>query len=248
MLKVSGPGGVFVLLFAALLPAQAMAQWTAKAQAGVVAARGNTDTDSANAKLDVARDFEKWKPQIGLSGVYASDETGATGQHWEGRGQLDYKFHAKGFSFVSARYEEDRFSGFEYQATYGLGLGWRFFDDKTTKLIAQIGAGYKTLRTRDAMSDDGLIFIPGEREEDLIVQSKVEFERALTNTSKILNKLLVEYGETNTFVQNDLSFQVQIMDSLALALGYSVRHNTEPPPGFDNTDTLTTVNLVYELK
>lgn len=241
------PGAVVICL-AAVTPLDSMAQWSAKAQAGVVAARGNTDTDSANAKFDVAREFEKWKPQLGLAGVYASDEIGATGQRWDARAQLDYKFHPKGFSFVSARYEEDRFSGFEYQATYGMGLGWRFYDDKTTKLITQIGAGYKTLQKRDAFSEDGLTFIPGEREQDLVVQSTVDFEHALTETSQILNKLLIEYGENNTFVQNDLSLQVKIMSSLALALGYSVRYNTDPPPGFETTDTLMTVNLVFELK
>jgi putative salt-induced outer membrane protein YdiY len=35
---------------------------------------------------------------------------------------------------------------------------------------------------------------------------------------------------------------------LALAVGYSVKHNSDPPPGFEKTDTLTTINLVYELK
>lgn len=237
-----------MVCFAATAPFEAMAQLAVKAQAGLVAARGNTDTDSANAKLDVSREYEKWKPQLSLAGVYASDDTGTTGQRWDARAQLDYKFHEKGFSFVSGRYEEDRFSGFEYQATYGLGLGWRFFDDATTKLIAQIGAGYKTLRTRDSVSDDGLTFIPGEREEDMVLQSTVEFERQLTETTQILNKFLVEHGSDNTFMQNDLSLQVKIMSSLALALGYSVRYNTDPPEGFTSTDTLTTLNLVYELK
>jgi putative salt-induced outer membrane protein len=239
---------VVVICLAAALPLQASAQLAAKAQAGIVAARGNTETDSANAKFEIEREFETWKPQASLAGVYASEETGATGQRWDARGQLDYKFHEKGFSFLSARYEEDRFSGFEYQATYGMGFGWRFYDDMTTKLITQIGAGYKTLQSRDAISDDGLTFIPGEREEDLVLQSTVDFKHELTETTQILNKVLVEHGEDNTFAQNDLSLQVKIMSSLALALGYSVRYNTEPPPGFETMDTLTTVNLVYELK
>jgi putative salt-induced outer membrane protein YdiY len=37
-------------------------------------------------------------------------------------------------------------------------------------------------------------------------------------------------------------------EKLALALGYAVRHNTDPPAGFEKTDTLTTVNVVYEVK
>jgi putative salt-induced outer membrane protein YdiY len=41
---------------------------------------------------------------------------------------------------------------------------------------------------------------------------------------------------------------VKVTDVLALAVGYSVRHNTDPPAGFEKTDTLTTIYLVYELK
>jgi len=226
----------------------AHAQWTAKAEAGAVAARGNTEADSANVKLAVGRELRLWKHQVALAAVYASDETGATGQRWEGRGQSDYKFHPKGFWFGSARYEEDRFSGFEYQTTYGTGLGWRFFDTPVTKLTAQIGAGYKSTRTREAFDDDGVTFIPSEQQEELIGQFAVDYEQELTATTKIINKFLVESGATNTFLQNEFSLQVKILESLALAVGYSARYNTEPPDGFEELDTLTTLNLVYEFK
>ena len=240
--------GAAVLAHGALMPSLASAQWTAKAEAGAVAARGNTVTDSANVKLDVAREFVEWKHQLGVSAVYQSDETGATGQRWEGRGQSDYRFHPKGFTFASARYEEDRFSGFEYQATYGTGLGWRFYDDPITKFILQIGVGYKVFRTRDALADDEVTIIPGERQEELIGQLSIDFERELTATTKIVNQFLVESGANNTFVQNEVSVQVKIMESLALAVGYAARYNTDPPTGFEELDTLTTLNLVYELK
>lgn len=231
-----------------VIAAPAQAQWAIKAEAGAVAARGNTTTDSANTKLDVSREFVEWKHSLGLSAVYQSDETGATGQRWEGRGQSDYKFHQKGFLFGSARYEEDRFSGFEYQTTYGAGLGWRFYDDPVTKFIVQLGAGYKVFRTRDALAEDEVTIILGERQEELIGQFSIDFERALTATTKVVDKFLVESGANNTFVQNELSLHVRIMESLALAVGYAARYNTDPPIGFEELDTLTTLNLVYELK
>ena len=49
-------------------------------------------------------------------------------------------------------------------------------------------------------------------------------------------------------MQNDIGIQVQMTDVLALAAAYSVRYNTDPPLGFGKTDTLTTLNLVYEIK
>jgi putative salt-induced outer membrane protein len=228
--------------------APAHAQWTAKAEAGVVAARGNTQTDSANTKLDIARELRLWKHAAGFTGIYASDSTGTTAQRWEARGQSDYKFSLKGFWFASARYEDDRFSGFEYQGTYGTGAGWRFFDDDMTKFIVQLGAGYKSSRTEVGLAEDGVTILPSEQQEEFIGQLGVDFQRVLTPTTKIVDKFLVESGADNTFAQNDFSLQVTIIRSLALAVGYSVRYNTAPPEGFSDTDTLTTLNLVYELK
>ena len=49
-------------------------------------------------------------------------------------------------------------------------------------------------------------------------------------------------------MQNDLGLEVTIKGSLALRLGYQVRHNSDVPPGVDKTDTLTTVGLIYETK
>jgi len=239
---------VVVAAVAGLSALPSYAQWTAKAEAGAVAARGNTTTDSANVKLDVGREFATWKHALGLSAVYASDEMGATGQRWEARGQSDYKFHPKGFWFGSGRYEKDRFSGFEYQTTYGTGLGWRIYDDPITKFIVQVGAGYKVSRTRDSLADDEVTIIEGERQQELIGQFGIDFERQLTATTKIVDKLLVESGANNTFVQNEFSVQVNIIESLALSVGYAARYNTEPPEGFKELDTLTTLNLVYELK
>jgi putative salt-induced outer membrane protein len=239
---------VVVYVCASLFTLNAHAQWTAKAEAGAVAARGNTETDSANVKLDVGREFRRWKNLVSLAAVYASDEIGATGQRWEGRGQTDYKFLSDGFWFASARYEEDRFSGFEYQTTYGTGLGWRFYDDPAIKLTAQIGAGYRVSRERDSFAEDDITFIPGERQEELIGQFSINYEHELTATTKIVDRFLVESGANNTFVQNEVSVQVKIMESLALAVGYAARYNSQPPEEFEELDTLTTLNLVYELK
>jgi putative salt-induced outer membrane protein len=239
----------FLLCSSLILAANvAHAEWTAKAEAGVVAARGNTEADSANLKADLVFKFAQWQHQLGATGVYQSDNTGTTGQRWEVRQQSDYDFSAQGFAYESLRYESDRFSGFTYQATAGSGVGWRFFDDPITKLNVRIGVGYKQYETRDALADDGVTIIPGERKDEMIGQGKGYFEHVLTETTKIVDKALVESGSDNTFAQNDLSLQVQIMGSLALAVGVSVRYNTNPPPGFLNTDTLTTLNLVYEHK
>ena len=55
----------------------------------------------------------------------------------------------------------------------------------------------------------------------------------------------MENASGNTFVQNDAGLAVKMNSSLALKLGYQLRHNSEVAEGFKHTDQLVTTNLVY---
>jgi putative salt-induced outer membrane protein len=228
---------------------EARADWTGKGEAGLVLASGNTDSKTGNLKLDLATTIEQWKHAFGASAIYAAADNETTGQRWEVHEQSDYNFSAKSFWFGAGRYEDDRFSGFNYQATVSTGLGRHFIDTDQTKFIGTAGVGYKFFETRDVFDDTGTVLLqPGESDNEAVFRGTLDFSHSLTTTTKLLDKFLVEAGSNNTFVQNDLGIQVQMTDVLALAAAYSVRYNTDPPLGFGKTDTLTTLNLVYEIK
>jgi len=235
-----------ILALGAVTPAYA--DWTGKGEAGLVISSGNTETETANVKIAMAHEREKWKNSFGLSGLYASDDIGATAQRWEAIAQSDYNFSPRTFWFGAGRYEDDRFSGFDYQATISTGLGRKFIDNDRTKFVGTAGVGYKVFETRDAFDDAGVLIEEGAREDDIVFRGTLDFDHKLTDTTTLVDKFIVETGADNTYYQNDLALQVKINSVLALAVGYSVRHNTDPPIGFEETDTLTTVNLVYEIK
>lgn len=227
----------------------ARADWTGKGEAGVVLASGNTESRNANAKLEVATTADAWKHAVGLTGVYAQADALTTGQRWEVYEQSDYNFSSRSFWFGAGRYEDDRFSGFDYQATLSTGLGRHFIENERTKLTGTAGVGYKILKTRDTYDDTGTILLAeGESDNEAVFRGSVDYSHNLTDTTKLIDQFLVESGAENTYVQNDIGIQVKITDVLALAAAYSVRHNTDPPLGFGKTDTLTTLNLVYEIK
>jgi len=230
-------------------PEARAADWSGKGEAGLVLANGNTNTKNANAKLDLASTTENWKHEFGLAGVYAQSDDLTTGQRWEAFEQSDYNFSPRSFWFGAGRYEDDRFSGFEYQAILSSGLGRHFIDNDHTKLTATAGVGYKIFATRDTYDDTGTVLLQeGDSDNEVALRGTADYTHDLTATTKLIDKFLVESGADNTFVQNDIGIQVKISDVLALAAAYSVRHNTDPPVGFRKTDTLTTLNLVYEIK
>lgn len=236
---------------AALIAAPAAhAQWTGKAELGVLISDGNTEAKSANTKLDLVHEGSKWRNMLGFAALYGENAEFSTAERYEARYQTDYKITDKFSWFFSLRGEQDRFSGFEYQATAATGASYKFIDSPTTQLDASLGAGYRRLKEEILVKSDAgevLDRIEGEEGSEPVLTFSSNYAHNFTENTKITNKLLAESGPDNTAVQNDIALAVSMSKALALAVGVGVRYNSNPPPLAESTDTLMTVNLVYNI-
>jgi putative salt-induced outer membrane protein len=240
---------VAVALLAAALPsAPAFAQWTGKGEAGLVITTGNAETTSGNVKLAMQKAAGDWTHKFGLAGVYIANDVDTTAQRWEAAAQTQRTLNERNYWFGSARYEDDRFSGFNYQGALTTGLGRKFIDSEDTKLSGQIGVGYKVLETRVSFNPLTNRIIPAESDSFAGLFAGVDYLHRFNASTSLVNKLVIEGASANTFIQNDISLQVKMSDRLALAVGYQIRHNTEPPRGFQKTDSQSTVNVVYDIR
>jgi putative salt-induced outer membrane protein YdiY len=234
-----------------LLAAPAQAQWTGKAELGFLQSGGNTESASANTKLDLKRDGQKWINSFSAAALYSENAEFSTAERYEGRYQADYKINDKLSWFGALRGEQDRFSGFAYQATVSTGASYKFIDSPATKLQASLGAGYKRFKEEVLVKSDAgevLDRIEGPSDSGMVGTLSSDFEHAFTETTKLTNKLLTEFGGENTAVANDIALQVSMTQSFALAVGFGIRYNSDPPPLSESTDTLITINLVYNIK
>ena len=247
-MKISAAFSLFAL---AALAAPAQAQWTGKAELGYLQSGGNTESASANTKFDLSHDGAKWRNNFSVAALYSENAEFSTAERYEARYQADYKITDRMSWFGALRGEQDRFSGFAYQATVSTGASYKFIDSPTTKLDGSLGAGYKRSRPETLIKSDAgevLDRIEGELDDEAVATFSSNYEHNFTETTKLTNKLLTEYGAENTAVANDIALQVSMTQSLALAVGFGIRYNSDPPPLAESTDTLTTINLVYNIK
>jgi len=107
--------------------------------------------------------------------------------------------------------------------------------------------GFASVETRSVEPVD-VFFGKGEADNEPVVTLSSNYEHSFTANTKLTNKFLAESGSDNTAVQNDIALSVNMTKSFALAVGFGVRYNSDPPPLADATDTLTTVNLVYSIQ
>ena len=79
-----------------------------------------------------------------------------------------------------------------------------------------------------------------------VVVGKLNYMRAITETMKLSEVLLIEAGEDNTFMQNDLGLKFKVNGQFSVKLAHQYRYNTDVAPGKVSHDSLVSVNLVYD--
>jgi putative salt-induced outer membrane protein len=222
--------------------------WTGKGQAGYVSSKGNSDSKSANAALDMALVEGPWKHTFHVGGLYGQSGGIVSAERWDTGWQSNYDLTREVYGFGGLRFEHDLFSGFQYQASGTAGLGYKFFDTNSIKFSAQAGMGYRKLRPEDLIKDAaGRVTTRSlEGSQDGPVGAfGVLYSQTLTHTTTVSDTLLIETSSSDTLTTNALALAVKISTKLALSVGYHIIDNSKPPAGVKNLDTLETINLVY---
>lgn len=229
-------GNQWAMAVVALIASSAVhAEWKGKGEAGLVFARGNTQTDSINLKLSMSQEIDSWTHALDMSALRATTSGTTTANRYQAGWQSNYRVTDRAFTFGGLHYDKDSFSGFDYQANVTAGLGYKFFNTEKVKLSGQVGAGYGRLKNA----------VTGQTFGDAIATAGFSYENQLSASTKVVDKFRVESGSKNTMVDNFVGLEVKMNQKLALGVGFDVHSNSKPPGKLKKTDTLATANLVY---
>ena len=209
--------------------------WKGEGELGFTSTSGNTDSENLNARLGVAREEGKWKHAADLRAIKNTTADETTADSLVFREKSEYKLGEKSYAFGKLRYEDDEFSGYDYQTSISFGLGSRFIEDEQQLLDASIGLGYRSIK--DSAT--------GDSEEDAIITGEVIYAYKISETTTFTQTFFVESGDENTHSESDTGLKTQIAGNLASKIGYLVKHNSDVPSGIDKTDKIFSVSLVY---
>ncbi|WP_223788423.1 DUF481 domain-containing protein [Marinicella meishanensis] len=212
------------------------AKWSGSGQLGFSMTSGNSDTENLTAGLKIRRESNNWVSDLSLDLLRASNNDVDTAERYTLNTKTGYKFDDNDYVYYGTRWDKDNFSGFDYTITTSVGWGHKFHDTDSHRLITEVGLGYKT----EALDIDR------SENNGAVLSAKLDYMRQLTETTQFEDVLVVEAGDDNTFIQNDLGFAFKVSEKFAVKLAHQYRHNTDAPAGKDSTDTLVSANLVYD--
>jgi putative salt-induced outer membrane protein len=212
----------------------ATSPWKATAELGFVQTTGNSKTSTLNAKGTLKHKVNKWSQKIELSAFSASDSHKTTGERYSANAYSNYRYTDRVYSSVTANYDLDRFSAYDYQASLTLGGGYSVLQQANQTLDLASGLGY-----RSANPSSGSMINEG------IIRLSADYHFDLTNTSSFSQSLSTEAGRHLTYSRSVTALSAQVANNLAMKTSYTVRHVNKAPVGTYKTDTETAVTLVY---
>lgn len=226
-------------------------KWVGALQIDASSASGNTNNTVLGGRLNLARKFGPITHAFEAGGNYAEstitrdgeEVTETTQNRYFTQYRIEVQTGDRTFLYGRARYDEDQFSGFDRQVFVGGGLGHTLAKSDTRELTVLVGPGYQYQeRTRTAQSDPDqeriqstvAVFLGQTYKQ--VIRENVTFEESLDAT----------VSDGNDTVKATFSLKTKLTDSISSRISYNVIHNTEPPEGREQTDTLLSASIGYE--
>lgn len=231
-------GGIMLISPSIDLLAEEKAAWAGGAELGFVSTSGNTDTQTFNFKLDITQELSTWRNNARLDALNTSEDEMTSAEKYVAAWKSDYKFTSSDYFFGSLQYDDDRFSGFDYQVTLAAGYGRRLLETESSQLDVEIGPGFLAKKVSATQ----------ETEDEAILRLAGAFKHQLSDTADFSQNVTIDAGEDTTISRSVTGLQAQVSGKLAMKLSYTIKHTSEVPAETSKTDRETAVTMVYQIQ
>jgi putative salt-induced outer membrane protein len=216
-------------------------EWTGEGAFSAGNTTGNTETSDLGIAMKVKHQGDNWIQYGELSADYGETDSVESKNRIFAAGQVDRIFDDRLSGYGRLSWERDEFSGFENRYFLGVGAAWKAVQGETTNWTIEGGPGYKIDEIRETLTT------PALTEESLGLRGGSKFEHKLNESVVVSNNSEVIYSEASTQLVNVLALTANLWGNLSARVSLDVRHDTDPLPDFEATDTATRVSLVYKV-
>jgi len=227
--------------------------WTGEGSMSAGTTTGNTETTDLGIGVNAARKLGLWTTGVELVADYGELDGIESRNRYFLAGQVDRDLSEKLYAFGRTSYEVDEFSGFESRTFVGGGLGYHIFKGDTLAWSVEGGPGFKIDEVRPfatVLDETGAVVTPaieGMTEESVAFIGASDYSYAFNDNVTFTNTTSILYAQESTQIGNVVAITAALSDALSARFSFDVRHDTNPPMGFEDTDTATRISLVYAL-
>ena len=225
--------------YEAYLDRQRQAVWSGSADAGLSAARGNTDTLVISLGSQVARTTQRDKLSLYAAALFARNGTSGvsitTAEAIRGGARYDRNISDRLFAFALTDLERDKFQLLDLRLVFGGGLGYHARKTERTRLDLFGGGSYNREKFSTGLTRNSVEALVGEELSYKLSENTTLAQRA------VLYPNLSEFGEYRFAF--DLTGVTKLTRQLGLQATVSDRFQSNPLPGIKKNDLLLTTGI-----
>lgn len=224
------------LFYAPPPPSDDSVPFSGAIELGYTALSGNTNTETLLGKGRITWYDQAWTHTTRAEVKSVSDSENTTAEQYLFSQRERYSLEdSLNYLFGLARYEKERFSGYDNQFTTIVGYGRQLFDTDLQALSLEAGPGYRF--------DD---YENGGSRHMMLGYLAADYSLSLSDTASFIQQFSVEGADDNVTLRSYSAISVAINSSLALRVSHDIKSNSNPPREADaHTDRTTAASVVY---
>lgn len=218
--------------------------WHTSAELGAITTSGNTNGTSITGKIDARQELDDWSNQYIVTGFFKEDERKlADGSTLSTRSAERYALSAKAAykllddgrkMFVLGSYVDDKFGAYTTYSTLAVGASRRLLSSEDKSLEVELGPGYFSGTRAN-----------GESEAGFTVRGAAALRWQVGPTALFSHTVSVEKGTSNVRSSAEAALSTKINSTMQMKAALVARNDSNVPADKKNTDTQTSVTLVY---
>ncbi|MFB9145778.1 YdiY family protein [Halomonas alkalicola] len=209
--------------------------FSGEAELGYTHLAGNTDSQTLIGKSQLTWWRDRWTHLLRGEVRHVSRDGEASAEQYRLTGRERYDLEGPHYLFGFARWEKDRFSGYDQQLAAIAGYGRDLIEGERHRLSLEAGPGYRRDRI-DTEPDASLA----------VAYGALDWHLEATETTTLKQELSVEATDDNTTSRSLSSLTARFNSRLALRLSHEIKRNSQPPEGAEaRTDHTTSASLLY---
>lgn len=212
-----------------------LGNWSGKGELGAFRSTGNAANTGITAGLALTREGINWRHNLSGRADYQETEGVVTREQYLAIYEPNYKLSERLYAYGLAQYERDRFQGFSARYSVSGGLGYDVLTGPAMTLSVKAGPAWRDTQLIDGTSSSNFAGL-----------AAADFDWALAETISFTQtaSALMQAG-SSTYI-SDSGQIAKVTDKVSVRLSYTVEHDTAPPVGAVQTDTLSRVTLIYD--
>jgi putative salt-induced outer membrane protein YdiY len=217
--------------------------WHTSAELGAITVSGNTNGTSVTGKIDARQESDRWSNQYIASGFFKEDVQRKNGEDVKVNTARRYALSSK-FAYrlkddtdkvyMLATRVEDKFGAFTEYSTVGVGRSMRALQSANKTFDVELGPGYFSGERSN-----------GEEEAGVTVRGATALRWQLSDSAFFSHTLSVEKGTSNVHSATEAALSTKINGTMQMKAAFIARNDSNVPVNKKNTDTQTSVTLVY---